>query len=345
MTYSKLFESLTGANKQTHTMEVSDRTRVLLLPHGGRVLGLFSSGSDENFYWTHPALESSENASRFYSSEGWQNSGGDRTWLAPEVELFFPNYPDLSMSGYFQPRELDPGLYKAEEQNGCLELINRFELALFRSNVTAELELRKWIGPTANPLRYDAFAEIEFAGYEQHTKLELFGNGAACVGLWNLVQMPHPGRMLIATYSRTDPRLLFGHIPHEDLEVNDHSIVWHMRADGEHKIGVKAIATTGRVGYLYGSGAECGLVIRNFFVDPSGEYVDVPWTAEHDRGYSVQACNVNSWLGRFNELEYHVPAIGGKTGRKSCLDVSQVWAFRGEQAELEKIAERLLGTA
>src|SRR5579863_9749515 len=183
MTYSKLIESLNGANQQTHTIELSDGTRVLLLPHGGRVLGLFASESDENFYWTHPALDSSENASKFYSSEAWQNSGGDRTCLAPEVELFFPNYPDLDMSGYFQPRQLDPGLYKAEEQNGRLQLTNRFELAWFRSNLTAELELRKWMQPTQNPLRYDASSDAEFAGYEQHTALELLGNVGACVGL------------------------------------------------------------------------------------------------------------------------------------------------------------------
>ncbi len=47
-----------------------------------------------------------------------------------------------------------------------------------------------------------------------------------------------------------------------------------------------------------------------------------------DLGYSTQACNVNSRLGQFSELEYHIPAIGGRTGRLHCDDAAQVWAFR-----------------
>ena len=34
-------------------------------------------------------------AAEFYAGDQWQNSGGDRTWLAPEVDFFFPNYPSF----------------------------------------------------------------------------------------------------------------------------------------------------------------------------------------------------------------------------------------------------------
>ena len=105
-----------------------------------------------------------------------------------------------------------------------------------------------------------------------------------------------------------------------------------MNEDGCHKIAVRAVDLTGRVGYLQ----KNSLVIRNFFVNPSGEYIDTPWLDEADRGYAFQACNVNiPRLGQFNELEYHVP-----TGH---TDVSQVWAFRGTRAAIRAIAARLLG--
>ena len=44
------------------------------------------------------------------------------------------------------------------------------------------------------------------------------------------------------------------------------------------RFGIRAVATTGRAGYLYRTGAQFALVIRSFFVNPPGEYVDIPWT-------------------------------------------------------------------
>lgn len=346
MHYARLVNTLAKAGKQTHTIQLANGTRVLLLPYGGRVLGLFSARTDENFYWTHPSLESARSAKQFYLSDLWHNSGGDRTWLAPEIDLFFPNYPDLSMSGYRQPRQLDPGQYDLEQDREHIELVNRCELQFFRSKCRVDMEIRKWVQSSANPLRHEkelADAQIDFAGYEQHTSLKLLTPANVLVGLWNLIQMPFPGRMLFPTYSRSDAHIYFGSIPSQDLSILNHLVTWQMVAEGEHKIGLRAISTSGRVGYLFGSDTEAQLIVRNFFVDPSGEYVDVPWTAQEDYGYSVQACNVNSWLGQFNELEYHVPAIGGESGRTFCEDISQVWAYRGPRLIVEHIAMRLLG--
>lgn len=118
---------------------------------------------------------------------------------------------------------------------------------------------------------------------------------------------------------------------------------YRMRADGGHKLGVRAVAVTGRVGYLHAAGEDrWSLIIRDFFVNPSGEYVDVPWGDTRDMGYSTQACNINSDLGSFSELEYHVPAIGGAAGQESCQDTSTVWAFRGPLEEIRLIGRTLL---
>ena len=89
---AELVEVLKAAGKPTQTVTTPDGTTVLLLPYGGRVLGVYAAGSDENFYWTHTALESAESAKAFYASKDWHNSGGDRTWLAPEVDIFLPNW-------------------------------------------------------------------------------------------------------------------------------------------------------------------------------------------------------------------------------------------------------------
>ncbi|HOZ47657.1 MAG TPA: hypothetical protein PLO37_13010 [Candidatus Hydrogenedentes bacterium] len=341
-----LFEVLAAVGKPCHVVTNPDGTSVLLLPYGGRVLGLFAPGSDENFYWTHPALGAEDTARAFYASADWHNSGGDRTWLAPEVDIFLPRFPDTAT--YWQPRQLDPGNYEAVQGAGGLELVNRLKLKLSRSGQEVELRMTKSVGPAANPLRYERkldLAGVQYAGYTQHTRLEMLGEhteNRPMVGLWNLVQMPHGGDLLIPIFHKAEPKIWFGQIAADDLIVGDHLIRYKMRAQGEHKVGVRAVATTGRVGYLYGSGDACSLIVRSFVVNPSGEYVDAPWKDPDDLGYSTQACNVNSALGAFSELEYHIPAIGGKTGSIRCDDTAQVWAFRGPGASVLAAARCLL---
>ena len=90
---------------------------------------------------------------------------------------------------------------------------------------------------------------------------------------------------------------------------------YRMRALGFHKIGIRAVATAGRAGYTYSDGDQFALIIRNFSVNPSGEYVDVPWNSTEDMGYCTQACNFNISEVRFSELEYHVPIGSRRVGR------------------------------
>jgi hypothetical protein len=45
---------------------------------------------------------------------------------------------------------------------------------------------------------------------------------------------------------------------------------------------------------LLPQGESANLFIRNFKVNPSGEYADVPWEGPDDPEYTVQACSVNN---------------------------------------------------
>lgn len=341
---NKLIQTLKAVGKNTEVFTSTDGTEVLLLPYGGRVLGLFSPGSSENFYWTNPALDSESTARAYYAADDWHNSGGDRTWLAPEVDVFLPNYPRLDK--YFQPRQLDPGDYQVQMRDGRLWLVNRMALTLSRSGKEVALEMAKSVAPAANPLRHErnfSLAGLEYAGYTQFNSLVLLSSpDEACVGLWNLIQMPHKGELLIPTFSRCEPRLIMGGIPAEELVVGDRLIRYKMRQTGEHKISIRAVGTTGRAAYLYERDGKWSLIIRNFVVNPSGEYVDVPWNDAEYLGYSTQACNVNSRWGEFSELEYHIPAIGRGTGLTRCDDSSQVWAFRGGKDQILAVARCLV---
>lgn len=347
---NKLREILRKAGKPTVSYRCQDGTRLLVLPYGGRMLGLYSPHNDMNFYWSHPALNSAATAREFYAGDQWHNSGGDRTWLAPEVDLFFPNFPKLDK--YFQQRALDPGRYQVVKKAGGFELTNHLRVHFSRLKKDANLKITKSFGPAPNPLRHERgvdLKEVEYAGYTQHTSLELVGKKKTSrvqVGLWSMLQLPHGGDFLIPTFGRSKPYHIFsltGTIPASDLITRDGLIRYRARQKSEHKIGVRTISTCGRMAYVYQTGKTCALIIRNFAVNPSGEYVDVPWKEPDCLGFAVQACNVNSGLGAFSELEYHIPAIGYRTGLARCHDAAQIWAFRGPAKKIRKIRKLLLG--
>lgn len=339
--------ALASAGKNTQEQLYPDGTRLLLLPYGGRVLGLFTPGSNSNFFWTHPALQTAESAERFYAVRGWHNSGGDRTWLAPEVDTCFPNFPETDV--WKVPAEVDPGNYRLRRSGHTLALVSSFTLRLSRSQTTVAGVITKSYTAAENPLgqrsRRGELAEVSYAGYTEETLLELTGGSPAPIGLWNLLQLPPGGEVLIPTLSQDEPKVYAGPIAPETLAVTSRLVRFLPRERGVRKFAMRAGASTGRFGYLYQIEHEWALVVRNFTVDASGKYLDVPWNdpaSMNDCVYATQVCSVNSELGSYCELEYHVPAVGGDAGSDSCGDTTQVWAFRGSEDRMRAIARMLL---
>ena len=340
---TRLEENLRDAGKPAEALLGENGSTILVLPYGGRVLGLYAPGDEANFLWTNPALSEPSSARAFYESPEWHNSGGDRTWIAPEIDFFFPKFPDLS--AYVQPRALDPGRYEFARFGGGVRLTNRLTLRASRAGEDVDLRITRTVTLTENPLAAGALSGLPFAGYEIGTELESLGTRSVHgLGLWALLQMPHGGTMLIPTGSQSAPRVFFGKILAGRLVVEDRWVRYRMSSEGDSKIGLRAAACTGRIGYVYGEKSPWSLIVRDFNVEASGAYVDAPFSDPGDTGYAVQACNVsNAKLGHFSEMEHHAPAIGGATKRSRCRDVSRVWAFRGEPDAVAAAADALLG--
>ena len=263
-----LVATLPSVRKATETWTSPDGSAALVLPYGGRILGLFAPKSERNFFWTYPALDTAKSAHDFYRTAQWHNSGGDRTWLAPEVDFCCPNF--LNLEPYWQPREFDPGNDQVTKSDGGLLLTNGFTYKLSRSQRTVDLEMSKRLTAAANPLRnVDCAGRPSYAGYTLHTGLS-FGEGKTApvqVGFGSLLQMPHGGEMFFSTFSCASVTTFFGHIDPRDLLVGPRMVRYLMRASGEHKLSLSAAVVMGRVGYVYTQGADCSLVLRNFSVN------------------------------------------------------------------------------
>jgi hypothetical protein len=351
---SRLQRVLKAAKQPARLLKFPDGTQLLVLIHGGRVLGLFPSRDENNFLWTHAALASAATARAFYKSDEWHNSGGERTWLSPEIDVFFPHYPKLDR--YWQPRELDPAHYRVEKAARPFTVGTPVKLTFSRTQAVGKFSIAKAFSPAPDPLRQERLPNVNrlrYAGYTQAVTLRTVKYNhkhPAALSLWSLLQLPHGGDMIIPSYGKANVEVFMGHVPRQSLTVREGLTRWKMKAKGEHKISVRAPGCTGRVGYLHRSSArQWDLVVRNFYVNPSGHYPEVPWSRPAEVGHCVQACNVNSGLGQFSELEYHAPAISigapdRQHGQDSCQDVSQVWAYRGAPSSIRQAAKSLLGS-
>ena len=337
-----------GAGKPLDERVNPDGSRLLLLPYGARVLALFAPGSEENFFWTHPALASAESARSFFQANDWHDTGGDRTWLAPEVDVFFPNYPTAVWS---VPTKLDPGFYAAVQPSPVLKFASEIAVTLSRSHEEVEARITKSWCPALNPLRYEPMWKeldgISYAGYTQETCMELFpgSDKSAQIGLWNLLAVPNGGEVIIPTHAKAEPEIYSGGVAPANLIVTDHLVRFRTQGEGIQKIGIRAAASTGRLGYLHRNRDGWALIIRNFTVNPSGEYIDVPWqrsAASDALGFSTQACSVRTELEDYCELEYHAPAISIAASPLQSHDTSQVWAFCGPQDVIRKVGKCLL---
>ena len=342
---------LQAVGKPSVMQTMSDGSRLLILPWSGRVLGLYPPNSEDNFLWTHPALLSEKSARAYLARDQWPNLGGDRTWLAPEIEFFFG---DLSrgFASYCVPPTLDPGAWHADQTDEGLTLASEAVLPLRRLGGNVHVRFGKRFSSAPNPLQGTdlAILPVSYAGYMQSTTLELLGvsdrKDDLHVGLWNLLQLPSPGTLLVPTRFEASPQVVFGSVATHEMSSGSRLMRWRMSGrDGNAKIAIKATPLTGRAGYLYHStdSSVWNLVIREFAVDPLGNYVDALWSNPEDRGYVFQACQVGPGDESFNELEYHVPAVCSEVGRNRCEDESQVWAFRGNHLELMLVARALLG--
>jgi hypothetical protein len=343
-----LCANLKRSGRAVRRLDFSSGT-VVVLPEGGRVIGLFAKNAQSNFLWTHDSLRSAACIRKLYAESRWPNPGGDRTWLAPTTQLFVSDLKRF-WETWREPVAVDPGKYVCREIDGRLHLVNRAMLELRRHGQIVEVEIDKSYDAAPDPLRTEPKIAglYAYAGFTTTVTLKLLREpkkSRVPIGLWQLLQLPPGGELIVPTHSPARTQVIFGKIPSGHVQRKANSVCYRMSSSTTAKLAIRGVYVTGRMGYVHRDGkGGWELVVRNFFVNPSGEYVDTPFDNEKDRGDAVQAANVaEPAIGCFSEMEHHAPAVGADTGRRTSTDVSQVWAYRGSRKVIGRVAETLLG--
>jgi len=311
--------------------------KTVVLPFGGRVIGLCPQ-PDLNVLWTHPALSSAASAKALLAS-GWVNLGGDRTWISPEHELFVA---DASRPGetYRVPPELDPGSYGVVSQSAtAVELKTSVSVNFYRSGCQGRLSISKRVTELAAP-EFALPEGVSAAGYELACTLVAEGNLPAAVrpALWNLLQVPGGGEIVIPIQGAAAPVAYFGK---QQGRRDGHCLVTSVPASqGSYKFGVMADSCRGVMLYLNLDVPQPFVIIRRFSVGSPEQYFDAPFTEQQRRGVVQQVYVDNGDLGGFGEMEHHSPAIIPD----QCSEVTEIcttWAFAGPADRLRELTERM----
>ena len=310
--------------------------KVIVLPFGGRIIGLFPDLM-HNALWINPKLHDPKEASSYISDPGWggwANLGGDRTWISPEIDTHVGD-PKRLFETYKVLSAVDPAAYKTTARSkGAVALTAEMWIHFQRAKVDVTLRVSKKIGSIdAPPIAVEG--GVAFAGYTLETSLQALSDLPSGVhpGVWNILQVPGLGRILIPVRPGVKPRTFFG-TPGFSIEKG--VISCPVSSSENLKFALRARHSTGWILYQRDDGDGSTLIVRGYSLGDDAEYFDVAYDDPSGAGYATEVYIDDGNLGGFGEMEYHSPGIISSKGR-SITDTSQVWAFRGPKDAVEKI--------
>lgn len=331
MTFLPFVNRLRNTGNTVLELETENDSRIAILPEYGRVIGLWTNPETDNLLWTNKSFAETK-----YSlvSEEWQNPGGDRLWLSPEMDFFISDQSD-PWGTYSVPKCIDPGKYSYTLQGNSIELENSGTIKGFLTNTNTSFKIRRCLTPI-DLSEYGSLLDeqISVAGYTEKTTLELTGMTNAPISYWNITQVPQGGIVRIGVKGN-EPAVVeyIGNSGESVHQAVDGYLPVSFAGEEQFKIGVPAEDSSGSISYLLADSETPRLLVRMFDIDCDAEYTDVP-----PDGRPGKPCPVQLYFGadtyNFGELEYHSPAVRGN----SISGSSKLIAFTGPASKLEAIS-------
>ena len=334
-------------------LELQNGVSIVVSQYGGRIFGPFLPPDivpgGESLFWTNDAFAQPESFQDFLDSGDW-NLGGDRIWIAPEIQYNVHDRTDY-WNTYNLPNQVDPGRYRLEQTQPDQWRLAQ-DMVLEAYNLGAgkkELHLERLIHPVSDPLRYLVNYEklteaVLFAGYEQILSISESKRDDLMAAVWNLIQLNPGGLLLIPSSPRVSYSDYYEPIDEKLQTLFPDHIRLRITGDRQYKVGYAAAHVLGRMGYYNQLGDDLAyLVVRNFFNNPSLTYAEEPADAPGTRGHSIHVYNDDGNLGGFGEMECNAQTIGGETGRSTSNDQLVLWLYVGVPDRLKEIGLHLLG--
>lgn len=342
-------QTLAAASEVYAVLPIGEGSAALITQRGGRVLGVFPAEDAPNLLWTNRAALSDAAAQRAFAEAGAWNLGGERLWIAPEIQYNVRNRADF-WGTLHVPTAMDPAAYTLEADGGQVTL--RAQMALDAYNLatgTQQLSVERVYQPVPNPLPRATRAGVVYGGYEQRVTLRATQPDIPAEA-WNLIQLPAGGELIILSLPEVEAVDYFGSVPAAARMVHTEGTP-HVRlaltGRQQFKVGYRAWCMIGRMGYWRTlPDGRAALLVRAFFNNPSNPYAEEPPAAVGERGFSVHVYNDGGEFGgdqSFGEME-----CSGTTlihGRTEAVDTFLLWAYVGPAEDLKVIGRLLLGVA
>ncbi len=348
ITYKQIINHLEEQAIPYGTLPLQNNVSLLISQRGGRVFGPFLTPDSESLFWMTPAFASAEDFGAFVAAGEW-NLGGERVWIAPEIQYGVRDRADF-WNSLSLPPQMDPGNWTLAQDGEAWTLsqfltLDAYNLA--RGQKTLHVERR--IYPAADPLRglhnhSQLLDGVTFAGYAQTVTLSETQTDAIMSESWDLVQLNPGGELLIPATPGVGYSDYFEPIDAVYQTIDAHGVRLRITGDRRYKVGYKAAHIFGRLGYVNALDDERAyLMVRNFFNNPSAPYVEEPAACAGCRGHSVHVYNDGGKFGGFGELECNGQTVGGETGRASSTDTFVLWLYVGSWENITDITQHLLG--
>jgi hypothetical protein len=348
ITYRQVVARLEENDIPYGVLTLQDGVSAVVSQRGGRIFGPFLSPDSEGIFWINSAFAQPDAFIEFLESGSW-NLGGDRIWIAPEIQYSVRDRSDYWGSIYW-PEQVDPGTYALDQPRPDQWRLSQ-DITLEAFNLASgqkELHLDRLIRPVEDPLRNvsvypDLIDGVVFAGYEQVVSLSESKTDDIVSEAWNLVQLNPGGLILIPASPYAEFTDYYAPIGDLHTIYPDH-VRLQITGNRQYKVGYKAAHTFGRMGYFnHLDGGQAYLIVRNYFNNPSAYYAEEPDHSPGRRGHSIHVYNDSGDFGGFGELECNAQTIGGETGRSSSTDQLVLWLYVGTEDKVKEIALHLLG--
>ncbi len=347
--FAQLCRTLEAAHIPFGVLDLQGGAQIVICQRGGRLFGPFIGG--RSIGWIEPTLAQPESFAALLESGQW-NIGGDRFWIAPEVQF---NMTDRfrNEETFDLPPQMDPGsfiLTQVDRQRWMLAQSLTMQ-AYNLGTRSVSLDLESTIQPADDPLRavqaYHTLSHsVQFTGYSQTVTLRQMAGAHLMAESWNVFQVPLGGVAIIPAAPPLEAVPYFGDPVSDALHVRGGAIRVTVTGSHQYKVGYKAAHVTGKLAYFQNlDERRSALFIRHFPNNPSSVYADEPPATPGRYGQSVHFYNGGGMFDGYGELECNGQTIGGSTGRSTSTDTFTTWVYTGSASALEEVALHLLGVS